>query len=62
MKVYVVLKLTMLGPLQVVGIYADEVAALRVANESVMMRVEAHELIGTAQVSLTAQSPPGSSR
>lgn len=49
MKVYVVLKMTMLGPLQVAGVYADEVAALRAANESVLMKVEPHELIGTAQ-------------
>jgi hypothetical protein len=50
-KVYLVLKVTLLGPVQIVGVYADEIDALRAANESTMMRIELHEVIPAGAVS-----------
>lgn len=50
MTVHIVLELTMFGPVKIIGVYADEVDALRAANEMVRRKVEAFEVIGASRL------------
>lgn len=45
MKVYIVMQVNMLGGAGVLGVYADEIDALRAANENIMRRVETFDVI-----------------
>jgi hypothetical protein len=45
MTVHVVLEMTMLGTIKIIGVYADEIDAMRVANETIMRKVQAFEVI-----------------
>jgi hypothetical protein len=45
MKVYIVMQVNMLGGVGILGVYEHEMDALRAANENIMRRVEAFDVI-----------------
>lgn len=45
MTVHIVTEATLLGTVRIIGVYADEIDALRAANETTLRKVQAFEVI-----------------